>query len=63
MEELQQDLGRKSTRTFEEWKTALYQIVDKYKLQPTSPIDDEILKPFYDQGMMPAACVNQIFNR
>lgn len=55
----------KSTRTFEEWKVALLKLIMVKKGHPISQeknIDDQI-KPYYDQGLMPDVCYQELFNR
>ena len=52
----------KSTRTFEEWKTALRVLVANRK-PGTAILDDERIKPYYDQGLMPDVCYQELFNR
>ena len=53
----------KSSRTFEEWKQALRKLIDK--TDPTSRIklEDERIKPYYDQALMPDVCFKELFNR
>lgn len=62
-EEIQPEQTSKSTRSFEEWKASLMKIVSQYNAQPTGQISDERLKPYYDQGLMPTLCFNELFNR
>lgn len=62
MEEQQQN---KSTRSFEEWKTALVSLITKkdYKAFEVGKIDDERIRPYYDQGLQPYVCFKELFNK
>lgn len=59
----------KSTRTFEEWKIALIKLIRaKHSMRPDSVLNaekefDERIKPYYDQGLMPDVCYQELFNR
>lgn len=62
LEELQPN---KSTRSFEEWKTGLIKIIaNSGNTTVTSDhINDERIRPYYDQGLMPDVCFKELFNR
>lgn len=53
----------KSTRSFEEWKVALNKLVERTGSQPTGPVDEGRIKPYYDQGLQPYVCFKELFNK
>lgn len=53
----------KSTRTFEEWKLSLRNLIDRKKPGSNLPIINEKVKPYYDQGLMPEVAYKDLFNR
>lgn len=61
MEE-QQLPPNKSSRSFEDWKKSLLKIVEARRGNLVIPLDDNKIKPFYDQGLMPTVAFNQLFN-
>lgn len=62
----QNEQQNKSTRTFEEWKTALIKHYTNRKgldLNGIIRITDDQIKPYYDQGLMPEVAYKDLFNR
>lgn len=61
-EEQQQN---KSTRSFEEWKLALTKLMELHFVQnkDTLTIEDEKVRPYYDQGLQPYVCFKELFNK
>lgn len=55
----------KSTRTFEEWRASLMALIIHKKGVKAENIflNDEKVKPYYDQGLMPDVCYQELFNR
>lgn len=53
----------KSTRTFEEWKIALMSLVSRGDPSKRIVIENEKVKPYYDQGLMPEVAYKDLFNR
>lgn len=60
----EEQLSPKSTRTFEEWKRALRKIISQKKGIPMKKVkvDDDRIKSYYDQALMPEVCFKEIFN-
>lgn len=54
-----------STRPFEEWRASLLVIIMEKKGVPADKIiiNDEKVRPYYDQCLMPDVCFKELFNR
>jgi hypothetical protein len=66
MAEQQQKLPEsRSTRSYEDWKLSLIKIIAKYRGVKESSIkmDDERVRSYYDQALMPSVCYNELFNK
>ncbi len=63
MSEEKQPEQNKSTRSFEEWKMSLNKLVARTGSQPTTPINDERIRIYYDQGLQPYVAFNELFNK
>lgn len=59
-QEYQKPIG--SARTFEEWKIALISLVSKNDPTKRIIIENEKVRPYYDQGLQPTVCFNELFN-
>lgn len=62
-EEIQQEQGNRSTRSFEEWKTALMSLVSRQDPSRRVIIENEKVRPYYDQGLQPYVAFNELFNK
>jgi hypothetical protein len=60
----QQQQPMKSTRTFEEWKASLIKIIANKHGKPVDQIkvEDERVRSYYDQALMPTVAFNELFN-
>lgn len=55
----------KSTRSFEEWTKALMSLIihrDQSNINVVD-FDLDVIKPYYDQGLMPDVCFKELFNK
>lgn len=60
---LEEEEQNKSTRSFKEWKIALMDMVSGGDPSQRIVIEIERVKPYYDQGLMPDVCFEELFNR
>lgn len=61
MSEEKQPEQNKSTRSFEEWEAALQRLAT-HRGHPVI-IDEDRIRPYYEQGLQPYVVFNELFNK
>lgn len=61
----EEQLPPKSTRTYEEWKKALREMIAQKKGIPMKEVkvDDDRVRSYYDRALMPEVCYKELFNK
>lgn len=52
-----------STRSYEEWKLSLLSLIANKNPTNKVIIENDKIKPYYDQGLMPAVAFKELFNK
>lgn len=59
----EQTQPNKSTRTYEEWKESLQRLIERKDPAAIAGLTDQRVRPYYDQGLQPYTCYNELFNK